>query len=161
MKVDDIKQELANMENIEDLSPPNEIFYLCGGDSIPLTLCHKIRIGNEFFNYFCEDESRIKEFLSNKSLINKIFYTHKYIAQTPILHVVYNGAPYYIKVEEDNLSVFRKYNIVMHDEPLFDQCRLDVNRLGSWLHIEHTIHNMNVNDILTDMIEGDLFYEDN
>lgn len=118
MKVDDIKQELANMENIEDLSPPNEIFYLCGGDSIPLTLCHKIRIGNEFFNYFCEDESRIKEFLSNKSLINKIFYTYKYIAQTPILHVVYNGAPYYIKVEEDNLSVFRKYNIVMHDEPL-------------------------------------------
>ena len=54
-----------------------------------------------------------------------------------------------------------KYNIVIHDEPVFDQCRLDVNRLGSWLHIEHVIHNMNVNDILTDMIEGDLFYENN
>ena len=44
---------------------------------------------------------------------------------------------------------------------VIEQCRVEVNILGSWLHIEHNINFLDIDNLLTDMIEGDLFYEDN
>lgn len=160
MDVEAIKKELEELERIEDLAPTNELFYLTGGDDRAMTLCHKVRIGQEFYNYFKEDKSRIEEFLSNKERNMMSFQDHKYICETPMLHIVYNGAPYCIEVEEKHLSVFKKYHIVMYSAPVFNMCRVEVNRLGSWLHIEHNINFLDIDNILADMIEKDIYAND-
>lgn len=157
MNVDAIKKELEELERLEDLAPTNELFYLCGGDGKDITLCHKVRIGQEFYNYFKEDRLRIAEFLSNKKRNLLSFQDHKYICETPILHIVYNGAPYCVEVNEPYASVFKKYHIVVSDTPVFEQCRVDVNRLGCWLHIEHCINYLEVDALLTDMAEKDIY----
>ena len=160
MNVESIKKELEELERIEDLAPTNEVFYLSGGDDRDITLCHKVRISQEFYNYFKEDKSRIEEFLSNKKRKQLSFQDHKYICETPIIHMVYNGAPYYIKVEDEYSSVFKKYHIVIADTVVIEQCRVELNRIGSWLHIEHNINFLDVNNLLTDMHEGDMFNEE-
>ncbi len=160
MNVEKIKKELEELERIEDITPPNEVFYLTGGDGRDITLCHKVRISQEFFWYFNEDKNRISEFLNNSERLKLSFQNHKYICETSIIHMVYNGAPYYIEVEEEYSSVFKKYHIVIAGSVVIEQCRVEVNRLGSWLHIEHNINFLDIDNLLTDMIEGDMFYEE-
>lgn len=160
IKIKSIEKELEELERLEDLAPTNELFYLTGGDSRDITLCHKIRIGQDFFEYFNEDKNRIAVFLSNKKRKQLSFQDHKYICEAPILHMVYNGAPYYIKVEEEHMSVLKKYHIIVADTVDIDQCRVELNRLGSWLHIEHNINFLDKDNLLSDMWEGDLFNEE-
>ena len=160
MNVEKIKKELEELERIEDLAPTNEVFYLTGGDSRDITLCHKVRISQEFFWYFNEDKNRISEFLNNSERLKLSFQNHKYICETPIINMVYNGAPYYIEVEEEYSSVFKKYHIGIAGSVVIEQCRVEVNRLESWLHIEHNINFLDIDNLLTDMIKGDIFYEE-
>lgn len=153
-----IHRELFEAEQLSDIAPVNEHFYLQLNDDELAILCQDIRITHDYYNYFAANHEHIREFLARgPEFIDKTFASNSYIANAKTINVVYNGGIYNLTVDSDGsfeTTIFDRYEIEMNSYPLLNSSNVTkVKETGYWLHIEHVISNINQDDIARDMRE--------